>query len=169
MEFVELGALSLREWVEVTGRDGAPFGAATAGLTFRAKEHHVGVRDDDGRLVGVAGATIATVRVEGHEPFEVVGLGSLIVRGDMRGRGVGLPLMNRVRALGERLGPDRAMIFCDVGLTALYEERGYTGIPGPVWVDQPGGRIRMPLPAMWRAYRPAEWPPGRVDVCGLPF
>lgn len=161
--------LSLRDWVEVTGREQAPFGAASAGLTFRAKEHHVGVRDGQGRLAGVAGVTIARVRVDGHEPFDVVGLGALIVRRDLRGRGIGIPLMDRVRALAERLGPDRAMIFHDAGLAGLYERRGWLPITAPVWVDQPGGRIPMPIPAMWRAQRPADWPPGRVDVCGLPF
>jgi hypothetical protein len=73
-------------------------------------------------------------------------------------------------ALAEGLGPERAMLFCRPELVALYRRRGFVEIDAPVWVDQPGGRIEMPLAAMWRPLRAgAEWPPGRVDVRGLPF
>ncbi|HUJ55840.1 MAG TPA: hypothetical protein VLW49_07610 [Gaiellaceae bacterium] len=68
MEFVELGALSLQEWVGVTDHVQAPFGPSCAGVTFRPKERHVGIRTDGGRLIAVGGATVATVEVEGHEP-----------------------------------------------------------------------------------------------------
>jgi hypothetical protein len=36
--------------------------------------------------------------------------------------------------------------------------------------DQPTGRIEMPMVTMWRPLRDAaKWPPGRIDVRGLPF
>jgi hypothetical protein len=39
-----------------------------------------------------------------------------------------------------------------------------------VSVEQPGGRVEVPLSAMWLALRVGqEWPAGRVDVHGLPF
>ena len=168
-ELVEFGPLSLRQWVELTGHEPAPFGRTTATLTFRPKEHHVGFRDPDGRLVAAVGATVVTVSIAGGEPLEVVGGGGLIVRRDLRGQGLSTPLTAALRTLVLGLGPDRAMIFCEPDLLALHTRRGYTRIDAPIFVDQPGGRIEMPLLGMWRPVRPCSWPPGRVDVHGLPF
>ena len=93
----------------------------------------------------------------------------LIVCEKMRGRGLSGPLMDRLKALVERLGPDRAMLFCEPRLMPLYARRGYEPITAPVWADQRRGLIEMPLPAMWRAVRPASWPAGVVRLRGLPF
>ncbi len=170
MELVEFGELSLREWIALTGREREPFGPAGAGLVWRAKDRHVGLRGDDGRLEAVAGATVAHVDVEGGNGFEVVGVGGLIIRKELRGRGLLERLMDGLKPLVEAMGPDRAMIFCNVSLVAIYARRGYLELPSPVWVDQPDGRVRMPMPAMWRALHAAPtWPKGRIDVQGLPF
>jgi predicted GNAT family N-acyltransferase len=169
VEFVELGALSLRDWVGLTAREREPFGPSSAGLTFRPKEHHIGMRHPDGRLVAVVGATVATVEVEGHGPFGVVGVGGLIVRQEMRGHGLSGPLMDRLKPLIDELGPDRAMLFCGPDLVSLYTRRGYRLITAPVHADQPGGRIAVPMAAMWRPLRPVEWPAGVVELAGLPF
>ena len=168
-ELVEFGPLTLRQWVELTGHEPAPFGRTTATLSFRAKDHHVGFRDSNGGLVAAVGATIVTLSVEDGEPFEVVGGGGLIVRRDLRGQGLSAPLTAALRELVVALGPDRAMIFCEPDLLDLHTRRGYTRIEAPIFVDQPGGRTQMPLPGMWRAIRPSSWPPGRVDLRGLPF
>jgi hypothetical protein len=79
-------------------------------------------------------------------------------------------LMDGLAGLAEAMGPDRAMIFSDAHLIALYQRRGYRLISDPVWVDQPEGRIEMPVAALWRPLRPGPvWPPGRVDLRTLPF
>jgi hypothetical protein len=79
-------------------------------------------------------------------------------------------LMDRVAELGTRLGPDRAMLFCEPHLVALYLRRGYLEIDAEVWVEQPAGELLMPLTSMWRPLRPpAAWPAGTVRVRGLPF
>jgi GNAT superfamily N-acetyltransferase len=169
LELVEVGALSRREWIELTQRDPAAFGHSTAGLIYRDKELHVAWRANDGRLVAALGLAIVTVEVEGHRPFDVVGMGSLIVRQDHRGRGLSLRLSEAARAREMQLGPDRAMIFCEQELVEWHLGRGYLPIGGPVRVDQPDGRIVMPIPALWRPIRPSEWPAGAVDVQGFPF
>ena len=79
-------------------------------------------------------------------------------------------LVDPLLRLAEGLGPERAMLFCRPELVAVYRGLEFVEIAAPVWADQPGGRIEMPMAAMWRALRDrAEWPPGRVDVRGLPF
>jgi hypothetical protein len=64
----------------------------------------------------------------------------------------------------------RAMLFCIPKLMSFYREFGFAAIDAPVWADQPGGRIEMPLQAMWKALDDeAKWPSGRVELQGGPF
>jgi GNAT superfamily N-acetyltransferase len=169
LELVEIGRLSPREWLELTDRDPAAFGRATAGLIYRDKELHVAWRAPDGGLVAVLGMTVVTVEVRGRAPFDVVGMGSFIVRRDFRGRGLSRRLSHAARGRAALVGPDRAMLFCDPDAVEVHRGRGYLPIDEPVHVDQPDGRIVMPIAAMWRPIRPSEWPPGPVDVQGFPF
>ncbi|MGZ4334255.1 MAG: GNAT family N-acetyltransferase [Gaiellaceae bacterium] len=169
LRLADFGELPRREWLDLTCRDPAAFGSETAALIYRPKEHYVGWRTEAGRLVAVIGATIVTVQVEAGPPFSVVGIGSLIVHVDFRGRGLSTALSNRIWEIAAGLGPDRAMIFCERALLPLHTRRGYLPIDAQVRVDQPGGRIEMPIPAMWRPVGPSEWPSAPVDVHGLPF
>jgi predicted GNAT family N-acyltransferase len=170
VKLVELGALSDQDWAELLDGEHEPFGHVGAGLAWRPKDRHIGLRAD-GRLVAVAGAAIATVEVEHAGRFEVVGLGSLIVTRSQRGSGLMSRVVDPLLRLAESMGPDRGMIFCRPDLVPLYRRMAFVEITAPVWVDQPEGRIEIPLAAMWRALRDGapEWPPGRVDVHGLPF
>jgi hypothetical protein len=62
------------------------------------------------------------------------------------------------------------MLFCREALVAMYERFGFRLIEAPVTAAQPGGRVEMPLRAMWRPLREgAAWPPGPVAVLGEPF
>jgi GNAT superfamily N-acetyltransferase len=170
MELVELGALTEQDWEALAAGEHEPFGPVGAGLEWRPKDRYVALRERDGRLVAVAGAVIAAVEIEGAGRLEVVGLGSLLVTRSARGRGLMSRLVEPLLGLAESMGPERAMIFCRAELVALYRRLAFAEIPGPVWADQPEGRVEMPLPAMWRALREGiRWPPGRVEVRGLPF
>lgn len=170
MELVELGSLSERDWAHLIDGEHEPWGAEGAGLAWREKDRHFAWRERDGRLIAVVGAVIATVEIESVGDIEVVGVGSLIVTRSRRGGGLMSSLVDAVLRLAEGLGPDRAMLFCRPQLAAVYRRLGFGEITAPVWADQPGGRIEMPLVAMWRAlHAGAAWPSGRVDVRGLPF
>ena len=170
LEFGEQGALTERDWADVIDREDEPFGAVPDGLAWRPKDRHVTCRAADGRLVAAAGVLVATVQVDAEATFDVVGLGSVIVTRSLRGRGLMPKLMEPLMRIAHGIGPDRAMLFCRPELVDLYERFEFIRIAAPVWADQPDGRIEMPMVAMWRALRPdAQWPPGRVEVKGLPF
>jgi predicted GNAT family N-acyltransferase len=162
--------LTERDWADLVGDEHEPFGPMGAGLEWRPKDRHVALRARDGGLVAVAGAVVAEVGIEGQHRLEVVGIGSVMVRRSCRGQGLMSRLVEPLRQLAQEMGPDHAMLFCRPGLVDLYRGLGYAAIAAAVWADQPQGRVEMPQVAMWQALRTgAEWPPGRVDVRGLPF
>jgi predicted GNAT family N-acyltransferase len=170
LRFGEQGPLTEQDWADVVDGEDEPFGLIGAGLVWRPKDRHVTFRAADGRLVAVAGVLVAAVNVGGETSFDVVGLGSVIVTRALRGRGLMPRLLEPLLRVASTLGPDRAMLFCAPELVQLYQRFGFVEIAAPVWVDQPGRRIDMPEPSMWRPLRQgAQWPPGRVEVQGLPF
>jgi predicted GNAT family N-acyltransferase len=170
MRMVELGRLSKLDWDQLIADESEPFGSIGASLLWREKTRNVGVRENDGRLVVAAGTVLAEVRIGQRPPFQVAGLGGLIVTRSARGRGLGRLLMQRLLELAEELEVRRAMLFCRPELMALYGKFGFLAVDAPIWADQPGGRIEMPLPAMWSALSSdADWPAGRVELLGEPF
>lgn len=170
MEVVELPPLSDTDWEQLVDREEQPWGPLGEGLSWREKERTIGIRDRDGRLIAAAGAVIAEVAVEGSGSFQVAGLGGLFVTRRARGEGLVATLAEPLLAIAAAMGPAHAMLFCRPELVEPYRRLSFSEILAPVWADQPGGRIEMPLRAMWRALRDgARWPPGRVDVSGLPF
>jgi predicted GNAT family N-acyltransferase len=170
MEFVELDALTERDWDDVVDGEHQPFGAQGAQLAWRLKDRHFALRDDDGRLAALAALVTVAVEIERVGSFDTVGLGGVIVTRSERGRGLMAQVVAPVLALAERMGPEHAMLFCRPELVAVYGRLGFEEIAAPVWAEQPTGPIEMPMRAMWRALRAgAAWPPGRVDVRGLPF
>ncbi len=170
MRMVELDGLSGGCWEELVAGEPEPFGSVGASLFWREKTRNVGVREDDGRLVAAAGTVLAELRVGEGPLLQVAGLGGLIVTRSARGRGLGRLLFQRLLELAGELDVERAMLFCRPQLMSLYGKFGFVAIDAPVWADQPGGRIEMPLPAMWRVLgSDAGWPGGRVDLLGEPF
>jgi predicted GNAT family N-acyltransferase len=170
MRLVELDTLSEPYWEELVAGEHEPFGGTGEKLVWRDKTRIVGVRDDDGQLVAAAGVVLAEVKVGQESPFEVAGLGGLIVTRSARGRGLARLLCRRLLEIAGELKAQRAMLFCLPRLMPLYGKFGFVQIDEPVWADQPGGRIEMPLPAMWNALSSdASWPSGRVELLGEPF
>ena len=170
MRLVELDRLSEPYWEELIADEHEPFGGIGEQLVWRDKTRNVGVREDDGQLVAAAGVVLAEVKVGQESPFEVAGLGGLIVTRSARGRGLARLLCRRLLEIAGELEAQRAMLFCLPKLMPLYREFGFVQIDGQVWADQPGGQIEMPLPAMWSPLsREAIWPSGRVELLGEPF
>lgn len=167
---VELGRLAEPDWEELVAGEHEPFGGIGENLLWRDKTRNIGVREDDGRLVAAAGVVLAEVRIERESCFEVAGLGGLIVTRSERGRGLARMLCHGLIELAGELEVGRAMLFCVPKLMLFYREFGFVAIDAPVWADQPGGRIEMPLRAMWKALDDeARWPSGRVELQGEPF
>jgi predicted GNAT family N-acyltransferase len=167
---IELPVVDSDQRRALLGDDPHPWGGEAEGLEWAEKHHHVGVPAEHGELLALAGALIAEVRVDAQPPFPVVGIGSVIVRPDVRGRGLARLVIEGSLDVARRLGPERAMLFCREPLVSLYEGFGFLLIDAPVTAEQPAGRVEMPLRAMWAPLRDgAGWPPGAVEVLGEPF
>jgi GNAT superfamily N-acetyltransferase len=166
---IELSSVDSDQWRALQGDEEHPWGGEAEALSWAPKTHYVGVPDEDGALLAMAATLTADVRA-GEETFPVAGVGGVIVRPDMRGRGLARLVVEAVLPVAARLGPERAMLFCRPPLVAMYERFGFQEIGEPVTAAQPGGRIEMPLRAMWRPLREgARWPEGPVEVLGEPF
>lgn len=170
MRVVELDRLSEPYWEELVAGEHEPFGDIGENLAWRDKTRNIGIREDDGRLVAAAGVVLAEVKIGQELPFDVAGLGGLIVTRNARGRGLARMLCQSLIELASKLEVRRALLFCIPKLMPFYSELGFVAIDAPVWAEQPGGRIEMPLPAMWKALSSgADWPSGRVELLGEPF
>jgi predicted GNAT family N-acyltransferase len=183
MELVALHEVTERQWEELIEGEREPWGAGPEQLSWREKTHNVGIRARDGTLLAVAGSVLADVEIarsgrvrslRGDRPggarFSVLGIGGVFVAPRARGRGLVARLLEGLLTPGRELGPERAMLFCRQHLVRMYHGFDFREIDAPVWAEQPAGRLRMPLAAMWRPLRAdIAWPEGRVDLLGLPF
>lgn len=169
MEIVEFGPLTEAHRRELEGDEEDPFDSRGISLQFRAKDRHVGLRDDAGRLVASTGMVVVDVEVAG-ERFPVVGLGGVIVNAEHRGRGLGRQVLRAALRQAKNLGPTFAMLFCHEDRAGLYRKLGFSPVSAEVVVRQSAGYASMPQGTMWRPlHEKLEWPTGQVVVHSLPF
>lgn len=169
MRLVELDRMSDGDWQQIVAGEPEPWGGVAEALRWREKSHYLGLRDNTGNLVALAGLVLAEVRVA-DVSLQVAGIGGVIVTRSARGRGFARTLIERVLKIAHELGTERAMLFCLPENTGLYAKFGFQLIEEPVWVAQPGGLIEMPMCTMWKALTPAAaWPEGKVELPDEPF
>lgn len=157
------------EWEAVLDGETQAWGAVGEDFSWANKERHVAVCDEAGQPVALAGAMVTQVTA-GGKAFPVVGVGGVIVTQTMRGGGLARRVIEAIMGVAGELGPERAMLFCREELTALYARFGFRAIEAPVSAEQPGGRVVMPMSAMWAPLADGiEWPAGDVAVQGRPF
>ncbi len=128
MRLVELDRLLEAHWEELVAGEHEPFGGIGERLVWRDKTRNVGVREDDGQLVAAAGVLLTEVKVGQESPFEVAGLGGLLVTRSARGRGLARLLCRRLLEIAGELKAQRAMLFCLPKLMPLYREFGFVEI-----------------------------------------
>jgi GNAT superfamily N-acetyltransferase len=169
VRLVELDRIADGDWQQVVAGEPEPWGGVGEALQWRDKSHKLGLCDDAGKLVALAGLVLAEIRVA-DEPLQVAGIGGVIVTRSARGHGFARMLIERLLQLAHQLGAERAMLFCVPANIGLYAKFGFQLIEEPVWAAQPGGSIEMPLHAMWKPLTPAaNWPGGKIELLDEPF
>lgn len=170
MRLVDSGPLTDADRAALEGGEPYPFGTVGAELEWRPKDRHVMLRDDDGRPIASTGLVVGAVSVESGDPFEVVGIGGVIVAPAHRGTGLGRTVVEAALERAAAMGPAFAMLFCREAVRPLYVKLGFALVEAPVEVLQADGPTAMPLHTMWRLLRDgARWPAGAVKLHGLPF
>jgi GNAT superfamily N-acetyltransferase len=169
VRLVELDRITDGDWQQVVTGESKPWGGVGETLQWREKSHNLGLCDDAGNLVALAGLVLAEVRVA-EAPLQVAGIGGVIVTRSVRGRGFARMLIERLLQIAHELRAERAMLFCLPANVSLYAKLGFQLIEEPVWAVQAGGLIEMPLRAMWKPLTPAaNWPRGKVELLDEPF
>lgn len=166
---IELERITDYDWQRVVAGESEPWGGVGETLQWREKSHNLGLRDDAGNLVALAGLVLIEVRVA-DTLLQVAGIGGVIVTRSARGHGFARILIERLLQIAHQLGAERAMLFCTPANIGLYTKFGFQLIEEPVWAAQPGGSIEMPLRAMWKPLTPAaNWPGGKIELLDEPF
>jgi predicted GNAT family N-acyltransferase len=169
VRLVKLDGVTHEDWQRIVAGEREPFGGIGETLVWRDKTHHVGVRDDAGQLVAMAGLVLTDVRVA-DEPMQVAGIGGVIVTKAARGQGLARTMVERLLELAAELGAQRAMLFCLPANMSLYAKLGFQAIDETVSAQQPDGPIAVPMRAMFKVLAGASgWPEGRVELQGEPF
>ncbi len=167
---IEFGDLSAGRRAELWGTDPDPFEMAGDTMHWQAKHRHVGLQDERGRLIAAAGLATTRLRAADGTEHDAIGLGGVIVAAPHRGQGLARRIVTQALELAATLGPDLAVLFCLRSRVGLYERLGFSEIPAPVRVAQPGGPLAVSLVVMWRTiHAEAQLPPAPVQVLTLPF
>ncbi len=108
----------------------------------------------------------------GGAPVALAGIGAVIVQPGWRGRGVGRALLARAEAaMREETAADFGLLICEAHRLTFYTALGWQPVPGPLFFTswrgerQQAGQHVLVLPLR----EGLTWPPGEIDLCGLPW
>ncbi|MDI6871554.1 MAG: GNAT family N-acetyltransferase [Bacillota bacterium] len=157
------------EWRRLVGWSDDPFRIASYRYVWEPKRWRILVCVE-GEPVSHVGVTPQRMVKVGEEPVLVGGIGGVVTLPQYRGQGFArLALREAMRFLRDELGVDFGLLLCREELVPFYAAQGWKRVPPPVLIEQPRGKVPLGLEAMALALREKPWPPGALDLCGLPF
>jgi hypothetical protein len=71
----------------------------------------------------------------------------------------------------DKLGVEFGLLICGAKMMPYYGKLGWQIVPGPLMFDQPKGKITFDdsTKIMILPCNKHDWPPGVIDLCGLPW
>lgn len=148
----------------------ALFDAQFAGSSFHwaAPQWHV--------LTYLGTALVVCVRVfertisVGNQPLHVGGVGGVMTLPEWRHRGLASMTLRRA---AEFMRHERrvafALLLCRDEVAPVYAKLGWEFAEGPTSCEQPSGRVTYPRRTMILRFGTQPWPPGPIDLRGLPW
>lgn len=138
---------------------------------FKQLPHLRLIAYEDERIIGQVGLDFRVMNMDG-DPIHVLGIIDLCVRDEVRGRGVGRALMEKVIDLGEAYPVDFLLLFAD--RPDLYERVGFHKVSNTcTWlqIDDENQTIRGIGEAsfdelMVREVGDKRWTEGKLDLLG---
>jgi GNAT superfamily N-acetyltransferase len=124
----------------------------------------------DGDVAGHAGIVPRTAEVDGR-PIFLGGISGVWTTPKHRGLGLGQAVLAAAAVfVRDYLSAAFGLLLCRRELEPFYERLRWRRVTGPLVFEQPGRRVTWPLSVMvLRCAASAEWPPGTIDLCGLPW
>jgi ribosomal protein S18 acetylase RimI-like enzyme len=129
---------------------------------------HVMVRVD-GALVSYL-AIVERVGAVNGQPVKLGGIGGVATLPEWHGRGLASDAMEKATAfMDKKLGVEFGLLLVDEATEPFYRRLGWELVPGPLVFDQPGGKVTWHELTMVLPFGEREWPPGTIDLRGLPW
>jgi len=123
----------------------------------------------DGTLVSYL-AIVERVGAVNDQPVKLGGIGGVATLPEWRGRGLASAAMEKAAAfMDEELGVEFGLLLVDEATEPFYRRLGWQLAPGPLVFDQPGGKVTWHELTMVLPFGGREWPPGPIDLRGLPW
>jgi len=152
-------AMELREWFE------AEFGSADRW----AAPHYYLMLDLHRMPAGRLGILDTRVRVE-NEIVRVGGIGGVATRRDFRHRGLASRMLSRAAGfMRDELQVDFGLLLCRHEVSPVYAKAGWSIVPGPTTFIRSGVSATYPNDTMILPLANKTWPPGLIDMMGLPW
>lgn len=144
------------------------FGLEDADYRWRPKDFHF-ITEEDGRPVSHVGVLKTAVRTGGSE-VTVGGIGAVVTVPEAQGRHhVHAAMRRAAEFICSDLGAEFGMLFCLPRLAPFYARQGWQMVEEEVEIEQPSGKVIWPYHVMVLPCGGRSWPPGKVEVGGLPW
>lgn len=106
----------------------------------------------------------------GERRLRVAGVGDVATLPQWRRRGyAGLVLERAAAFMRDELDAEFGHLFCAPSLVAYYSRFGWVRVEGPAHIEAPWGPEVFPEETMVLPLRGTDWPPGEMDLEGLPW
>jgi GNAT superfamily N-acetyltransferase len=116
--------------------------------------------------VGILRRTISVAGL----PMKIGGVTFVVTEPEYRSRGFASHLTGHaVGFLRDRLNLSFGLLTCKPRLGSFYTRLGWQVVEGPTFFDQPAGRRGCGGLTMMIECGKETWPPGEIDLLGLPW
>jgi hypothetical protein len=123
----------------------------------------------DGKFVSHVGIVERTGTVDG-QPIRLGGIGGVATLPGYQKRGLASAAMrDSAEFMCKTLKVDFGLLVCARHREPLYRSLGWQEVPGPLVFDQPQGKVTFDNVTMVLPCGKHDWPPGIIDLCGLPW
>jgi GNAT superfamily N-acetyltransferase len=106
----------------------------------------------------------------GCDLVRVGGIGGVATREQFRRRGIASALLSRAAEFMKNdLRVEFGLLLCRTEVSPVYAKLGWIRADGPTTFSQPNGTTTYPNHTMILRLAERKWPPGSIDLRGLPW
>jgi aminoglycoside 2'-N-acetyltransferase I len=135
---------------------------------WRAADYYV-LLNRGGQLAGRLGVLDSEVSV-GNQFIRVGGIGGVATKPAFRHRGVASAMLARVAEfMKSDLRMEFGLLLCRHEVSPVYAKMGWVMVPGPTTFARAGVAATYPNDTMILRLGERVWPPGPIDMLGLPW